>query len=311
MVIPAYNCRATLRRAINSVLAQDSVNFEVIVVDDGSRDGTNELVREICAQNGRVKLVEHAVNMGPAAARNTGIEAARGEWVGLLDADDAWLPKRAKRLIAIARRRSVDIVADNQWLFDPGAQSIVRKGFSMRPREVPFDVELLLRNNVSGGCFIFGWLKPFISREFINRLALRYDATLRYGEDFDFYVRMFACGARGVLARDAYYIYTQRTGSATGTKSLYSRTEPDMKALVTQSSKLLDQLRGTSSPRAMRLMRRQIRHLGGWPHALQVRKAIRERRYSSAFLITLRYPSAASAALLALRTRLRQRIGLL
>ena len=83
VVIPSYNRRAALVRAIASALDQLLPPFEIIVVDDGSSDGTKEI--DFQRIDPRIRLIEHPTNRGAAAARNTGIDAARGEWVALLD----------------------------------------------------------------------------------------------------------------------------------------------------------------------------------------------------------------------------------
>ncbi len=89
-VIPAYNSEAFIRRAIDSVLAQTLPPCEIIVVDDGSTDGTRQAVQPY---GNRIRYIRQN-NQGASAARNTGIQAASGEWIAFLDADDEWLPDR-------------------------------------------------------------------------------------------------------------------------------------------------------------------------------------------------------------------------
>lgn len=91
VVIPAYNASAFITDCLNSVFAQTDPDFEVIVVDDGSTDLTSQLVLNF--SDSRLKLIQR-VNGGLAAARNTGIAAARGELVAFLDADDRWHPEK-------------------------------------------------------------------------------------------------------------------------------------------------------------------------------------------------------------------------
>lgn len=98
VVIPAYNATRTLAATVQSALAQTVSDLEVIIVDDGSRDDTLAVARSI--QDPRVKVLTQA-NGGAAAARNTGISAAIGKYIALLDADDLWLPEKLERQLEI------------------------------------------------------------------------------------------------------------------------------------------------------------------------------------------------------------------
>jgi glycosyltransferase involved in cell wall biosynthesis len=89
IVIPLYNKAATVERAVNSVLTQTVQDFELIIVNNGSTDGGEEIVRRMT--DPRIRLVEQD-NQGVSMARNRGIEEAKGEWVSFLDADDEWEP---------------------------------------------------------------------------------------------------------------------------------------------------------------------------------------------------------------------------
>ncbi len=92
VIIPAYNRRESLKKALDSVLRQEGVCLEIIVVDDGSTDGTGEMVRlDYPSVN-----YFYQSNQGPAAARNRGIERSRGEWTAFLDSDDEWLLGKLK-----------------------------------------------------------------------------------------------------------------------------------------------------------------------------------------------------------------------
>jgi cellulose synthase/poly-beta-1,6-N-acetylglucosamine synthase-like glycosyltransferase len=106
VVIPAFNSAGCIRRAIDSALAQTPPPLEVIVVDDGSTDDTAEVVG---AYPEPVRLVRQE-NGGPGAARNHGVRIARGEWIGLLDADDAWLPQKPAIQAPFTRDPKVAVV---------------------------------------------------------------------------------------------------------------------------------------------------------------------------------------------------------
>jgi glycosyltransferase involved in cell wall biosynthesis len=95
VVIPLYNKQAYVQRAVESVLRQDDADYELIVVDDGSTDGSVAAIQAI--KDARMSLIQQA-NAGVGAARNTGIARARGAWIAFLDADDAWWPEHLSEL---------------------------------------------------------------------------------------------------------------------------------------------------------------------------------------------------------------------
>src|SRR5208283_5320153 len=97
VAIPCYNAEATVRFALESVISQTFQDFEIIVVDDASKDATREVIAGF--GDPRLRLIAHASNRGPAAARNTAFDAARGEWICTLDADDALAPDYLESLL--------------------------------------------------------------------------------------------------------------------------------------------------------------------------------------------------------------------
>jgi len=106
-VIPVHNGERTIARAVESALTQNFSDIEVIVVNDGSTDSTREVLGRYL---GRIELIEQA-QAGPAAARNAGIEAARGKYVAFLDADDAWLPGKLAAMVAAIEQASTVVLA--------------------------------------------------------------------------------------------------------------------------------------------------------------------------------------------------------
>ncbi|MBW4571918.1 MAG: glycosyltransferase family 2 protein [Tolypothrix carrinoi HA7290-LM1] len=98
VIIPAYNAEAFIGRTLESVLAQTYENIEVLVVDDGSRDRTAEIVASFAEKDSRVILLEQQ-NAGVAAARNLAIEKSRGEYIAPLDADDIWYPSKLDKQV--------------------------------------------------------------------------------------------------------------------------------------------------------------------------------------------------------------------
>jgi glycosyltransferase involved in cell wall biosynthesis len=99
VIIPCYNRARTIERALRSVVQQTMSNHEVIVCDDASDDGTLDLVRGFAAKDARIQVISLPRNVGPAAARNSGMRIARGEYIAFLDSDDEWLPEKLARQV--------------------------------------------------------------------------------------------------------------------------------------------------------------------------------------------------------------------
>ncbi len=101
IIIPTHNRADLLKRAIQSVLAQTYRNFELIVVSDGSTDNTDEIVASF--DDPRLVFLKHAQPRGASAARNTGIQASRGDYIAFLDDDDEWLPEKLEKQVQYIR----------------------------------------------------------------------------------------------------------------------------------------------------------------------------------------------------------------
>lgn len=127
VVIPAYNAEAFLARAIRSVEAQTFRDFELVVVDDGSTDGTADIARGF----GSVRYVRGA-HLGEAAARNHGLEEATGELVAFVDADDEWLPEKLARQVAFMEELGSSFSYTDAWVVREGSR--VRYSTLARPR---------------------------------------------------------------------------------------------------------------------------------------------------------------------------------
>ncbi len=212
-VIAAYNAEETLERAIDSALAQGAVSMEVVVVDDCSTDGTRDIVGN--HPDPRVRLVAMARNGGPGAARNAGLDAARGRWVAVLDSDDALRPDRMARLIARAERAGAQIAVDNLDVI----REDVGTTLPMFPEAVLARLPLLTlakfiaSNMIFASEHNFGYMKPVFERAFLEQHGLRFDETLRIGEDYTFLASALARGGVCVVEPMVGYLYYIRDGS--------------------------------------------------------------------------------------------------
>jgi len=117
VIIPAYNAEAFLERTLQSVLTQSHTQIEVVVIDDGSKDRTPDIVRAIAQHDSRLRLLQQP-NIGVAAARNTGIRATQGEFIAPIDADDVWYPNTLEKLLTRFQKGSPDVGVVYTWSWD-------------------------------------------------------------------------------------------------------------------------------------------------------------------------------------------------
>lgn len=103
IITPAFRVANIIGETIQSVLDQTYTNWEMLIADDCSPDNTRQTIREWCARDNRIKLIELERNGGPAMARNAALERAKGRWIAFLDSDDLWLPNKLERSIDHAR----------------------------------------------------------------------------------------------------------------------------------------------------------------------------------------------------------------
>ena len=187
VIIPAFNAAATIRRAVDSVLAQTYRNYEVIVIDDGSRDTTADIVASHYGD--RVRLLCLARNQGESAAMNHGIAAAEGELIAFLDADDEWLPdKLAKQVDALNRNPDAVMVSCACRFLD--VHGNVFREFGMPPDGIDkYEVWRLLL----AGSFI---AKPcVVARVAAFRKVGKFDTNLAIAADQDMWIRLAMTGA--------------------------------------------------------------------------------------------------------------------
>lgn len=121
MIVPVYNAAVYLAAGVNALLTQTFADFELLLVDDGSTDGSAALCDELAATDPRVRVI-HQQNAGAGPARNAGIDAARGEYLMFPDADDQCAPDMAARLLAVAETTDAEVVVCGYRSFDEAGE---------------------------------------------------------------------------------------------------------------------------------------------------------------------------------------------
>lgn len=215
VVVPTYNRADGLAVTIESVLAQTLTEFELIIVDDSSTDDTETVVSQY--DDDRITYIRHEHNRGGSAARNTGIDTARGKYVALLDSDDVWAPEKLERQIALLESRSDEWVAaycgfERQRT---GANSRLRALFDavLPPSERPgieggeelVAESLLLRGFSTGGSSTL-----LVRRDVVKRMG-GFDESFERQQDWEFRNRVVR---EGKLAYVDEVLMTKRESNA-------------------------------------------------------------------------------------------------
>lgn len=190
VIVPAYNAERFLGDAVRSVLGQSWRDLELIIVNDGSSDGTAEAAERFAAGDPRVRVI-HKTNGGLSSARNAGMAAARGELLCFLDADDALLPDKLERQVAfLDRARWCDLVYSDHYVGDGALTPLWLD--CRRPPPIPMQ-ELLVYKNW------FAPMAPLMRAELRSRVG-DFDEHLASAEDWDFWIRAARHGVFSYLA---------------------------------------------------------------------------------------------------------------
>jgi glycosyltransferase involved in cell wall biosynthesis len=211
VVMAAYNSALTIGEAIESVRCQTRSDWELVVVDDGSHDGTADVAEAF--GDPRVRVVRTTGNRGPGAARNRGIALAQAPLVCTLDSDDLWLPRYLDTMArTLDSNPAAAVACTDAWVLDQTTGRVRKKSamaFLDPPDPLPDDAET--------------FLAELLRRNFIyNSVAARresllavggYDERLWIGEDWELWLRLAAAGLRFVRVPQLLAVYRQRADS--------------------------------------------------------------------------------------------------
>lgn len=212
VVIAAYNAEAFLADAVSSALSQRNCRVEIVVVDDGSADGTVAAAEAF--GDPRIRVERLPANAGPAAARNRGLDLATGRYVAILDADDAMEPDRLSRLMSVADAGGADVVLDNPTVIETSGEARpMFDGAALSAIPQMSLADFIQSNRLFASRFNYGYMKPLISMDFLQRHQPRYDTALRIGEDYAFMAQCMLSGAKVLTVPWGGYLYRIRPGS--------------------------------------------------------------------------------------------------
>lgn len=214
VIIAAYNAEKNLRQCLESVLAQTLRSIEVIVVNDGSGDGTQQIAEQMAKCDARVRVINQE-NAGAGAARNAGLAAAKGQYLSFLDADDFFESDMLERALNAAQAENAQITVFRADFYNERTGSFSPCTYSVRTQKMPAyrpfaaqDVERDLFKTVRG----WAWDKLF-ETAYVKELGLQFE-NLRTTNDMTFVFSALAAAKR-ITTLDAVLVHQRRHAGGT------------------------------------------------------------------------------------------------
>jgi len=250
VVVPAYNAEETLAETLEALSAQTFPDWECVVVDDGSVDGTLRLAAAYSDLDPRVRVVSQE-NRGTGGAYNTGVQAARGSWVSICSADDVLLPSHLSTMNqAVDRHPGVSIFTCNGYYWLPSGDKTLAYPGDSGSVERSWSLEELLEKCFFsvGACY----------RRSLYAEVGGYQEDI-YGEDYDFWLRAMASGAQHLYVPVALSLH--RVSATQKSSNLLKAFESDIESIRRLDTRLLSRSQRRAVRRAIRHRRIMIHQL--------------------------------------------------
>jgi glycosyltransferase involved in cell wall biosynthesis len=204
VIIPAFNAERYIGQALESVGSQTYQNWEILVTNDRSTDGTSRVVAEFAKRTSQpVCVLEHEQNLGPSAARNTAMRVARGEYIAFLDADDSWLPDHLERVCAALASGSADLAYSECFVFRNTASGEIEL----------LPISTIEVTNPPADLFRRGYINSSgaaITRRLMEKVG---EFGPRLAEDLDYWIRAAALSFQIASTGRQTYYYRKPPGS--------------------------------------------------------------------------------------------------
>jgi glycosyltransferase involved in cell wall biosynthesis len=222
IIVPVYKVEKYLRRCIDSILSQTFVNFECILIDDESPDDSGKICDEYAEKDSRI-IVIHQKNAGVSAARNAGLDIAKGEWLGFVDSDDWCDPDMFQVLYDNAIKYNSDISICGYRIIDTSNKIKTTIKCSRK-------IQILNKEEAISGIFLlrcfggYSWNKLVKSDIFIQS-KLRYDPKITYMQDVLLFYELFKYIKKAVYLPMPYYNYFYNSESTTNLYGLTAKAK--------------------------------------------------------------------------------------
>ena len=321
ILIPVYNSAPTLARCLRSAMQQTMADIEILVADDASTDDSAAIAETIAATDPRITLLRLPQNGGKPKAMNILVQRATGDFLAVLDADDAFHESRLQTLIDQAERAGADMAADNLLYIDAGipAQTGPCAGFGAVIRAA-FDPNALPRivtkadlaaKSSSFAEFDYGILKPVMRASFLRLHALTYDETSRLAEDFTYLMRFLVAGGLAVLWPAPLYYWTMPFGtlSRAWTQTGAGAWRYDYRQALLANADLVTEMRARGETAIVTMLLRRARQYRAMIPYIDAQRQAAGGDRLGALLTLISHPNAYSLLALRIAGRMRRAIG--
>ncbi|MGL5568826.1 MAG: glycosyltransferase family 2 protein [Cetobacterium sp.] len=210
VIIPVYNKVKYISRCLKSVLNQSYSNFEIIIVNDGSNDGSKELCEKFALEDSRISLI-NTKNKGVSSARNIALKIATGDYIQFIDSDDYISEKMFEELVEKVEKEKVEIIISGITKVDEVGNILSEKN----PKKTGIRNKYIFFKNFceeqySSG--LYGAISnKFIKREIIVENNLFFNEEIKLAEDLDFYLNLYEYIDKFCIINKSYYFYIQNT----------------------------------------------------------------------------------------------------
>lgn len=216
VIMPVYNKARYIEKTVNSILSQTYKDFELIIVDDGSTDGSELICDKFEQSDSRVKVF-HIENAGVSNARNIGIENARGEYIQFIDGDDYISENMLYDLCQITEKYTPDIIISGVKKVDHMGNEIIE----ILPTMLGIKDRYAMMENFAEeqkNTGIYGCVSnKLIKKSIIDKYRIKFNTNVWLAEDLDFYLEVYNCTSKIYFNKKSYYSYLQEADNSSTT----------------------------------------------------------------------------------------------
>jgi teichuronic acid biosynthesis glycosyltransferase TuaG len=212
VIVPCFNAAAFITDTLRSVLAQSYESLQLIVVDDRSTDDSAQIVRSLATADPRVSLIEMPANTGaPAAPRNAGVRAARGDWVAFLDADDLWHPRKLEFQLRALRLTGAQMCSTRMRDLRPGEQVVFQEPRAeCRTQRIDLKMQLTKYRTPTSSIVV--------RRDLMMRIPFNEDLRFKAREDTDCFIRAHEYFEHSIKLLFPFVLYRLQDTQISGNK---------------------------------------------------------------------------------------------